>query len=338
MLSDAINFVRKLSVRKLLNILSVRISFSLSNLFKRPLVWGMPWFVSIEPASVCNLSCPQCPVGKGDIARNRNFMDLNDYKELLEEISGTTTILSLYFQGEPLMHKNFTEFVRLAAGKKIYTQTSTNAQLMTEKLCRDMVGAGLDRIIISLDGIDQESYGTYRRGGDIQKVTHGIRMLNRVREEAGSKKPLIVVQFLVFRHNRGQVTELKEMANNLGADRIWIKSAQIEYPETADEWIPEGHDHSRYEKDAPGNWKLRGKIRNRCRRLWQTMVVTSDGLVVPCCFDKRATYTMGQAGKKSITRIWKGRDYQDFRKKVLSGRKEIEMCTNCTEGIGRIFF
>ena len=338
MLPDAINFVRKLSVRKLLNILSVQISFSLSNLFKRPLVWGMPWFVSIEPASVCNLSCIQCPVGQGDIARNNKFMDMNDYKGLLEEISGTTTLLSLFFQGEPLMHKNFTEFVRYAAGKKIYTQTSTNAQLMTEEVCRDLVDAGLDRIIISLDGSDQESYSTYRREGDIQKVTQGIRILNRMREQAGSRKPLIVVQFLVFRHNRDQVTDVKKMANNLGADRIWIKSAQIEYPETADEWIPEGHDQSRYEKNDLGNWKLRGKIRNRCRRLWQTMVVTSDGLVVPCCFDKRATYTMGQAGQQSITRIWKGRGYQDFRRKVLSSRKEIEMCTNCTEGIGRIIF
>ncbi len=337
MLPDALNLVRKLSFRKLLNILIVQLSYALSNLLKKPLVWGKPWFVSIEPASVCNLSCPQCPVGKGDIKRNKSFMDLNDYKELLEEISGTTAMLSLYFQGEPLMHKEFAEFVRLATENNIYTQTSTNGQLMTEDICRELVGAGLDRIIISLDGTDQESYQAYRRGGDFQKVADGIRILNRVRMETGSKKPFIIVQFLVFRHNHKQVSGVKAMAKNLGADKVWIKSAQIEYPESAGEWIPESTDYSRYEKNARGNWKLSGKLRNRCKRLWQATVITSDGLVVPCCFDKRAAYPMGSAGEQSIARIWKNRSYQDFRKQVLTKRKDIEICTNCTEGIGRIF-
>ncbi|MFC2116292.1 radical SAM/SPASM domain-containing protein [Bacteroidota bacterium] len=337
MLSDAINFVRKLSLLKLLNILFVRLSYTLSILLKKPLVWGKPWFISIEPASVCNLSCPQCPVGEGDIVRKRSFMDMDDYKTLLKEISGTTALLSLYFQGEPLMHKNITEFVRHATEAGIYTQISTNAQLMTEKLCRDMVEAGLDRIIISLDGNDQESYQTYRRGGDIQKVEDGIRTLNRLRREAGSKTPFIIVQFLVFRHNREQVSGVKKMAKELGTDRVWIKSAQIEYPRTAGEWIPEGSDHSRYEKDVKGDWKLRGTLRNRCSRLWQTSVITSDGIVVPCCFDKIPTFPMGSSGEQSLAEIWKSRVYQDFRKQVLSNRKDIAICTNCTEGIGRIY-
>jgi radical SAM protein with 4Fe4S-binding SPASM domain len=337
MLWDALNFIRKLSFRKAWNILIVALSYAISCLFKHPIVWGNPWFVSIEPSAVCNLCCPQCPVGAGDIIREKKFMDLNEYEQVLEELSGTTAILSLYFQGEPLLHKEFQEFVRLASKQNIYTQTSTNGQLLTEEVCRGLVNAGLDRIIISFDGTDQETYQAYRRGGDLQKVEDGIRTLNRIRRQSGQRKPYLIVQFLVFRHNQEQLPDVKRMAINWGADRVWIKSAHMEYPESAYDWIPDDPNYSRYEKFPSGEWKLKGKLRNRCRRLWETTVISSDGLVLPCCFDKRAEFSMGKTREQSIADSWKSKSYQDFRRQVLSDRKEIAICLNCTEGIGRIY-
>jgi radical SAM protein with 4Fe4S-binding SPASM domain len=209
--------------------------------------------------------------------------------------------------------------------------------MLTENICRGIVEAGLDRIIISLDGSDQESYQAYRRGGDIEKVKNGIRTLERVRRERGSGKPFIVVQFLVFKHNRHQIMDVKKLAGQLGADKVWIKTAQMEYPDSADEWIPEDPDLSRYAMGTSGEWAQKGKLRNRCRRLWQTTVITSDGTILPCCFDKRAVYTMGSAVGQGIAATWKNKSYQDFRKRILLNRRETAICTNCTEGIGRIF-
>jgi radical SAM protein with 4Fe4S-binding SPASM domain len=334
---DAINFLGKLTFRKVLNFLLVRTSLAVSNLFKIPVVWGKPWFISMETTSVCNLGCPQCPTGQGDIERDRKFMDLGEYRHLLEEISETTLILSLYFQGEPLMQEDFTEFVRLASQKNIYTQTSTSGQLLTEEVCRGLVSAGLDRIIVSLDGTDPDTYRAYRRGGDLNKVLEGIRNLVRIRRQAGSRKPFLIVQFLVFKNNLGQVSGVRDLSRRLGADRTWIKSAQLEYPQAADEWIPEDPGYSRYEKKDPGEWRLRGRLKNRCSRLWQTTVITSDGFVVPCCFDKRAVFRMGNTGEKSLAQTWKNTSYREFRKRVLSARDSVAICTNCTEGIGRVY-
>jgi radical SAM protein with 4Fe4S-binding SPASM domain len=333
MLADVLNYTRKLTLRKAWNYLLVEISFFLSNLLKNPIIWGRPWFVSIEPSSVCNLSCPQCPVGEGDISRDRKFLDVGEYKKLLAGIAPTTSMLSLYFQGEPLMHKLFTEFVRIASDHGIYTQTSTNGQLLSKELCRDLVQAGLDRIIVSVDGLDQESYEKYRKGGDLEKVKKGIKNLVMTRQIVGSKKPLIILQFLVFKHNQNQISGVKTMGKRLGADRVWIKTAQVEYSETADDWIPDKQKYNRYEKIFSGEWKLKGRLKNRCKRLWETTVITSDGLVVPCCFDKRARFPMGRTSDEKLEEIWKSRKYQDFRKKVLSDRKSISICTNCTEGI-----
>lgn len=357
---DTINFLGKLSIRKAWNLLLVQFSFFLSGILRRPIVWGKPWFVSIEPSSVCNLACPQCPVGEGDISRGNNYLSLEEYSSLLGEIAPTTTLLSLYFQGEPIMHKQFTDFIKLASEQGIYTQTSTNGQLLSTEICRGLVQAGLDRIIVSVDGLDQESYEEYRKGGNFEKVKEGIRNLVNTRKELGSKAPLVILQFLVFKHNEHQLPEVKEMADQLGADRHWIKTAQIEYPETAGQWIPETPGYARYEKnsrsstdgkdkgkstlennaespDKEGEWKLKGKQMNRCKRLWQTTVVCSDGLIVPCCFDKRAQYPMGKSGTTGLAIAWKSKKYQDFRKQVLRDRKSIDICRNCTEGLGRIY-
>jgi len=335
MFADVLNQVSYLSIRKILNFSLIQLSYLLSILFNRPLVWGKPFFISLEPASVCNLACPQCPAGVGDVKREKIFLDVNAYKAIVDEISGTTIILSLYHQGEPLMHKSFADMVKYASERKIYTVTSTNGHFLTEEICRRLVESGLDRIIISLDGTDQESYNKYRMGGDFEKVIKGIRMLSEARQ--GNRKPYIIIQFLVFRHNQDQVAEIRRLGKRLGADRVIIKSAQIEYPESIHEWMPVHKKYRRYRRDNQGEWKLGGKLKNRCRRLWHTTVITTDGLVVPCCFDKLAKYPMGSVGTGTISQIWKNTEYNDFRKKILGNRKETVICTNCTEGIGRIY-
>jgi radical SAM protein with 4Fe4S-binding SPASM domain len=335
MFADFQNRISTLSLRKVLNILLVQLSYGLSVILKKPLVWGKPFFISLEPASVCNLACPQCPTGAGEVRRRKRYMDMNCYQAILNEIAGTTLILSLYHQGEPMMHKSFTDLVRYARDRNIYTITASNGQLLTRELCRGLVEAGLDRIIISLDGTDQESYSQYRIGGDFRKVTDGIRFLSQAR--LASRKPYIIIQFLIFKHNQHQVAGIKKLGKALGADRIVIKSAQIEYPGSMDGFMPDQAKYRRYRKDSQGDWILKGKIRNRCKRLWQTTVITADGLVVPCCFDKLARYPMGTTASGNISRIWKNRDYNEFRQKILHNRKGIGICTNCTEGVKGIY-
>lgn len=332
---DFLNRISSLSIRKVLNIALVHLSYFLSKLLKKPLVWGKPFFISLEPTAICNLACPQCPTGAGAVKRSKSFLDLETFKNIVDETARTTAILSLYHQGEPLLHRSFAEMVKYATERKIYTQTSTNGQLLTEEVCRSLVEAGLDRIIISLDGTDQESYSKYRKGGDLEKVMVGIRLLCEARQ--AKRRPYIIIQFLVFKHNEDQVAEIRKLGKRLGVDRVLIKSSQIEYPESIQEWMPVHKKFRRYWRNGLGDWILEGKLKNHCRRLWYTTVITTDGQIVPCCFDKLAKYPMGTIGTGSFSQIWKNREYNDFRSRVLFNRKGIGICNNCTEGIGRIY-
>jgi radical SAM protein with 4Fe4S-binding SPASM domain len=67
--------------------------------------------------------------------------------------------------------------------------------------------------------------------------------------------------------------------------------------------------------------------------MWQSAVVTWDGKVVPCCFDKDADHAMGTANNaEEFRKIWRSERYGAFRKSVFTGRSDIDICRNCTEG------
>ena len=239
--------------------------------------------------------------------------------------------LIIYFQCEPYLNKDFFKFVKYASNLKIYTATSTNAHFLNKKNARLTVKSGLDRLIISLDGTNQEMYETYRKGGDYEKVIKGIENIIYWKKKLKSHKPYVIIQFLVFRHNEDKISEIKRLGKNLGFNEVQIKTAQFYDFEKGIPLIPENEKYSRYKKMPDGTFEIKGRLPIRCFRMWHSCVITWDGLVVPCCFDKDATHLMGDLKSESFEEIWKGQKYKDFRTKILKNRKQIDICRNCTE-------
>lgn len=330
-LNDGINFFSKLNNRRMANAVRLYTSYQLSRLFKRPIHWGKPMVMEIEPTTSCNLRCPQCPSGLREFSRNTGMLDLTLYKKIIDEIHPELVYLILYFQGEPFLNKQFLEFVKYAAAKNIYTATSSNAHYFTDDMARATIESGLDRLIVSLDGITQDTYEKYRIGGNLEKVLEGTKRLVYWKRKLGSKTPHIIWQFIAFKHNEHQIPELEKMAKEIGVDELGIKTAQIYDYQHTDELIPETEALSRYKKTEDG-YVIKNELLNQCWRMWRGSVVTWDGLVVPCCFDKDATHRFGDVSKESFEAVWKGEAYNNFRSAILRSRKEIDICTNCTEG------
>jgi radical SAM protein with 4Fe4S-binding SPASM domain len=330
-LNDGVNFFSKLNNRRMANAVRLYTSYQLSRLFKRPIHWGKPMVMEIEPTTSCNLRCPQCPSGLREFSRNTGMLDLTLYKKIIDEIHPELVYLILYFQGEPFLNKQFLEFVKYAAAKNIYTATSSNAHYFTDEMARATVESGLDRLIVSLDGITQDTYEKYRIGGNLEKVLEGTKRLVYWKKKLGSKTPHIIWQFIAFKHNEHQIPELEKKAKEIGVDELGIKTAQIYDYQHTDELIPETEALSRYKKTEDG-YVIKNELLNQCWRMWRGSVVTWDGLVVPCCFDKDATHRFGDVSKESFEAVWKGEAYNNFRSAILRSRKEIDICTNCTEG------
>jgi MoaA/NifB/PqqE/SkfB family radical SAM enzyme len=224
----------------------------------------------------------------------------------------------------------------MANQRNIFTSTSTNAHYLTSEMAKRTVESGLQRLIISIDGTTQESYEQYRIGGKLNKVIEGTKQIVAWRKALQSRTPEIIFQFLVVKPNEHQVEDVAVLAKELGVDDVWYKTAQIYDYENGSDLLPSIEKYSRYKKLPNGKWAIKNKMLNQCWRMWQSCVITWDGAVVPCCFDKDATYKLGFVGKgpakDSFKTIWSGIGYQKFRKSLLTGRDQIDICKNCTEG------
>src|SRR5258706_8851793 len=254
------------------------------------------------------------------------------FASVISQLAPSLSYLIFYFQGEPYLHPKFLEMVRLASQKKIYTATSTNAHFLDDEASRETVESGLDRLIISLDGTTQETYQSYRIGGKLDKVMEGTRNILRWKKELKSKTPHVIFQFLVVRHNEHQIDEVKNLARELGVDEVKLKTAQIYDFENGSDLIPSIDKYSRYKKNSNGTYSIKNGLLDECWKMWHSCVITWDGKVVPCCFDKDAHYVLGDLNKNSFQEIWRGEKYNQFRNSLFTSRSEIEMCRNCTEG------
>ena len=333
-LNDAFNFLSKLTLRRVLNAGKVWSSYQLTRLSGRPIQWGYPISVSFEPTTSCNLRCPECPSGLREFSRPTGMLQQDFFRQTIDDIHQHLLYLIFYFQGEPYLNPDFLKMVRYAADKKIYTATSTNAHYLTDARAKETVESGLDRLIISIDGTTQEVYEQYRVGGRLTKVLEGARNIVKWKKELRSKTPLVVFQFLVVKPNEHQLQEVSRLAKEVGVDDVWFKTAQVyDYENDPNQLIPTLGKYSRYKKNKAGQTVPKNALNNHCWKLWHANVITWDGLVVPCCFDKDAMHRLGNLRMQSFRDIWKNDNYQQFRKELISSRKNIDICANCSEGL-----
>ena len=291
----------------------------------------LPFFISVEPANFCNLHCPECPVGnrKHTVPKQATF-DIQLYQKLIDELKPTLFHVILYFQGEPLLHKNLYEMAKYAHDARIYTSTSTNAQFLTNSIANDIVASGLDKLIISVDGSTQEVYEKYRVGGKLQKALDGINYINDWKRKLKSVTPMIEMQFIVLKSNEHQMDEMKKLAKKYNVDRLVFKTAQLYDFENGHELLPTQNKYARYQMESDGKYYIKAKQHNRCWRMWSGSVINTQGQILPCCFDKSSEFSFGNIQENSFQKNWHNAKATDFRASIWENRKQFEMCRNCT--------
>ena len=331
--NDTINLASKITFKRFWNGVKVLSSFYVGRLLNKPLQWGYPVSISFEPTTSCNLRCPECPSGLRAFTRPTGMLQKDFFTRTIDDIHKELLYLIFYFQGEPYLNPDFLDMVKYASSKGIYTATSTNAHYLTDTAAKRTVESGLDRLIISIDGTTQDVYKQYRVGGNIDKVLAGAKNIVKWKKELNSKTPFIFFQFLVVKPNEHQIEDIKKLAKEIGVDEVRFKTAQIyDYATDPNQLIPTTDKFSRYKKDAAGNYIPKNKLANRCWKMQHANVITWDGLVVPCCFDKDAMHQLGNLKNQSFKEVWNNDNYKQFRSELLKSRKNIDICANCSEG------
>lgn len=326
------------TLSQIINFAKITASVGMSMVTRRPYLWGMPTMLMIEPTTTCQLKCPHCPTGRGELSRPGGSMTLERFKKLYDSVTPAPTLLQLWNQGEPLLNPDTPGIIRHAnqAGSRVILSTNVEV-LANPRHAEAIVRSGLHKLILSLDGASAESHATYRVGGKWAKVEQGVRNVAEIKRKLNRRFPIQQWQFLLFKHNLHEREEAIRLAKEWGADEIIFKTAQLESFDLADgkQWLPDDIQLRRYiVKD--GRWVLKRRERPFCTRIYGSAVIQWDGTLVPCCFDKDGDFVIGNVIDSDFKTVWNSSPYRKFRQWILTGDRPA-MCANCTEGLNQVY-
>jgi MoaA/NifB/PqqE/SkfB family radical SAM enzyme len=326
--SKTYNFLRlpgddgvKITPRRLFNLYRVRHQYERGD----TVVSGYPIILTVEAGNVCNLRCPACFTGAGEVGRVRSFMPLELYRKLLSELGDYLFRVDFYNWGEPLLSKDIYTMIEEAKRYGIGTNVSTNFSLpFDQDRAERLVKSGLDVLGVSIDGATQEAYEKYRVRGNLERVLANCRLVYEAKRRLGSSTPRMVWEFHVFEHNFHEVETAKAIAAELEMD-ISIEKGWV----NGEEWNPEGEFKFYLEPHAL-----------RCDFLWQRAVVQNDGGISPCCgtFYREDDYGKVAIGPddvaaSSFMEVWNNQTFQTarrfFRSRSGSDDEKKLICFEC---------
>jgi MoaA/NifB/PqqE/SkfB family radical SAM enzyme len=180
-----------------------------------------PFELTIDPTTLCQLSCPYCSTGAGTMQRSKGVLDVPTHARMLDELGDALFLVWYFSTGEPLLNKRLAEIVAATRGREIFSVVSTNLSLpLSDARIDELLGCGLGCISVSLDGATPESYARYRVGGDFELVTRNLRRLVERKRALALERPLIEWRFLVFRHNQHEIARARALAADWGVDLL----------------------------------------------------------------------------------------------------------------------
>jgi MoaA/NifB/PqqE/SkfB family radical SAM enzyme len=179
---------------------------------KEQIVENFPLHLDIEVSRRCNLRCPMCPrtlkIERGE-KLNEGDMSMSLYRKVIDEGSreGLCSI-KLSYLGEPLIHKELPEMIKYAKDKGIVDiMFNTNGVLLTEDVSQKLISAGLDKLFVSFDSPNPETYEKIRVGTTFDRVFNNVKNLLKIREKMNSINPVIRVSMTVMQENKAEVLD-----------------------------------------------------------------------------------------------------------------------------------
>jgi MoaA/NifB/PqqE/SkfB family radical SAM enzyme len=322
-------YLRYSTLRKLINLTRLQIQYARRDVF----VNGFPFRYYVEPTNACNLRCPFCFGWQGRSERTRGMMSLATFKSLIDKIAPYAYWIDLYNRGEPFLHPDIYDMIIYAHQRRIGTRISTNLNSLGNLTPEQLVKSGLDYLVVSLDGATQETYATYRVGGNVNSVLENLRAIIECKRNLRSATPYITVRTIVMRHNEHELQHIKEIVRHLGVDNVIFTPMIVDIKsKDAERWLPTDPKFSFYDYRQRTN-KVWGNLKV-CPELWQRATVTWDGLVFPCCFADGEGENFGDLANDDFLSIWNNERYQVSRAVFRDPSEKPAFVTVCVTCLG----
>jgi MoaA/NifB/PqqE/SkfB family radical SAM enzyme len=273
-------------------------------------VKSLPWILNLDTFSGCNLKCPFCPTGTGQVERAKAHMPVERAKRLIDLVKDHALEIRLYNWGEPFLNPDIFQIIRYAHDAGLFTVISSNLSVKVEDLDKKVVDSGLDRLTASIDGIAQKSLETYRRKADAGLCFANIKSITAEKARRGVDHPSVELKFLVFRHNEHELEQLQAKRREIGADEFQPRRAFVYH----DSFVPQHPDFQ----------PLQGIFQGTCDFLYSELTIEANGAISPCCTNTSEKWDVGDSGDldsvEHLRELWNRPVYRAMR--AFAGGKE----------------
>ena len=298
--------------RKVLNALWAEVEFRLG----RTQLQSRPYIYFVDPINVCNLRCPLCPTGSGNLKRPQKLMDWETFTRAIDAIAPYAFQVRLYNWGEPTLHPHIYDMIRYVRGKNIGVVMSSNLVRLTEHDVQQLVESGLEYLTVSIDGATQDVYSQYRVRGDLEAVLKNLRAILAYRRSVGRTTPFVEWQFIVMKHNEHQIDQARQLAKEIGVDvtrfipvGLPFDAKRQEREEMAERWMASNPRYRALELQ-PGQKYI---LDERCFYLYRSMTINPEGAVAPCCIISNEKYDFGDIRQDTLDVLWNNERYRSAR-------------------------
>jgi len=261
--------------------------------------------------------------------RATGLLDFDRYRQFIDRVAPTTSVLMFYFMGEPFLNKRAYEMIRYARQKNIHVETCTNGDFVDAK---GIVYSDVNDISFQIGGMTQATHEVYRVRGKLDRVQTNIIELLEERQRNPRSSVKINVGFVVMKHNEHEVPEFLRWAKEIGVDCANVIDPCVRSVSEGELLLPSDKRYWFYNEEAFACGVLKPKYLpdNECTWIWNSLVVNWDGSVVPCCRDPNGRHVLGNAFETPLSHIWNGDDMQTFRRRVVTEQEKLDICRLCS--------
>ncbi len=298
----------------------------------------LPLCISLEASNMCNFRCIMCYHGSAQYAeasKPLQNMDMSlfdkcicDIKQWCKKEKKKIKVMKLYSLGEPLIHPNIGDMVRVIKDADIceLLEITSNASLLTNHTAEELVDNGLDIFRASIYSVNEiRNHEITQTSISPDSIKEKIIYMRQYRDKNGKSKPFISAKMIdsYSEENQKFIEIYSQIVDEAYIDKIMDSPAN---KDTVERYYKERAEKVREDISD----KRLYKVRKACRYPFTHMTVRSDGKVIVCCADWLQKTVVGNVQRNSLEEIWNSKVLYDFRCMTLKTKGlGNSLCAQC---------
>ncbi|MBE5820311.1 MAG: radical SAM protein [Clostridiales bacterium] len=268
--------------------------------------------IYIEITNICNLKCNFCPETK----RTKKFMSIDNFEKIIEKVHKHTNLVCLHVKGEPLLHNNLEELLKVLEKYNLKANITTNGTLLKEKIKIIKDSKAIRQINISLHSITQNENINKEYLQDVfesveqlkeQIISYRLWNLKSIQENDINEKIIDEIEnYYNIAHLKEKLitSDFLKISNNLFINQ----DIEFTWPDINKENIIE---------------------KGRCLALKEQIAILVDGTVVPCCLDNNGDIPLGNILEESLEDILQKPKTITIKKNFENSVITCKLCKTC---------